>query len=160
MLKETLWLSLFPWCAVWSYPTHPFPHKPYCYIAIWDTHRHVNASPIPWEVDLKINKNNNNNLIFCHKKQLASLAHYVQKPKHSPEASSKVVRQYAHFCPGRSWNNFLISWYHSQSPVGSVARTASSQTPECLLHDKKCCNSVRAILPTLGSKNAKQESPL
>lgn len=52
------------------------------------------------------------------------------------------------------------TWYYSQPPVGSVACTASSQISEYLLHDKKCCNSVRAILPTLGSKNAKQESPL
>lgn len=42
-----------------------------------------------------------------------------------------------------------------QSPGGPHAFTTPSQNSAYFIHDKKGCNYVRAILLTLGSKNAK-----
>lgn len=112
-----------------------------------------------WEVYLKINKNYNNPTLH-HKKNLLSLAHWAQKTKELTWSFKESCQTICPHLPRQKLKQFSPNLVSSQSPDGSAAHTASSQTPEYLLHDKKCCNSVRAILPTLGSKNAKQESPL
>jgi len=87
-------------------------------------------------------------------KRNTSLTHYTQE-RAALQAPRKAVRRYARCWPGWSSVSLLTTWHCSQAPGGADAFTASSQNPQYLLHDQKRCDYVHAILPTLGSKNAK-----
>lgn len=84
--------------------------------------------------------------------QVTGISNTLPKKK---ELTSSLVRQHAHLWPGGKSSTFLITWHCMQSPGGPHAFTTPSQNSAYFIHDKKGCNYVRAILLTLGSKNAK-----
>lgn len=120
----------------------------------------MNASPIPWEVYFKVNKNKNNPTFhlqkattitstLCTKTQRTYLK-LQEKLSDNMPTSAQVEAETVFSYPGITVNLLLaqLPILHHHKPQNICYMT------------KKCCNSVRAILPTLGSKKAKQESPL